>query len=269
MSLTPAALERLVRRAGRMALPGARRLAGGGRLKRDGTWVTATDRAIERLIRDSLRQGDDVRVFGEEAGWTGEPDARYVAIVDPIDGTDAYRNGMPFWGVSLAVFERTAGGWRPRFGAFYMPHAGHLFLSRNGRAWWNGRRLRVPRVASAIPSTSYLGVSSDAHRWNLEGYPGKVRAFGASGLQVVMVATGMLQASLLSRFYYHDIAGAALVLRAAGGELYSLSGEALTTTALVEAILRDPGSRPPPLVACHPTGLGALLAARCRPRREG
>ena len=98
----------------------------------------------------------------------------------------------------MAVLECVAGTWTPAAGIFHMPACGHTFVSRGRRSFWNGRSLRLRKRRSPIPATSYLGVSSDAHRWHLAGYPGKVRAFGASGLHVAFVAAGLLHAALLT-----------------------------------------------------------------------
>jgi fructose-1,6-bisphosphatase/inositol monophosphatase family enzyme len=262
---TEAELERTVLAAGALALEatGSSR----GATKRDGSWVTRTDRLIERRIRARLHALADARVYGEEEGWSGPADAAHVAVIDPIDGTDAYRSQLPFWGVSVAVLERVEGTWTPAAGIFHMPACGHTFVSRGRRSFWNGRPLRLRKRRSPIPATSYLGVSSDAHRWHLAGYPGKVRGFGASGLHVAFVAAGLLHAALLTSYYTYDIAGAALVLWGAGGKLYDLDRKPLTPSALVERAVAKPASHASPLIACHPANLDDLIGCRLHRRR--
>jgi myo-inositol-1(or 4)-monophosphatase len=262
---TQAAIERLVRQAGRLSMAAYGRDK--GRVKPDRTWVTRTDGAVERLLREGIEKRLDVLTFGEEEQWSGDEGAPFVAILDPIDGTDAYRNQMPFWGISVGIFERRRTEWIPALGIFHMPAAGHTFVATRRSATWNGRRVRAPQTPSPIPPESYLGVSSDAHRWRLEGYPGKVRAFGASGLHLLMVATGMLQATLLTRYYMHDIAASAVVLWSAGGVLFTPTGRAFTPTAFVDHVLRQPLDRPPAIIAAHPSGTRDLVACRFRARR--
>ena len=94
MSPDPGELERSVLAAGALALGAAG--SSRGATKRDGSWVTRTDRLIERRIRTRLHALVDVRVYGEEEGWSGPGEAAHVAVIDPIDGTDAYRSLLPF-----------------------------------------------------------------------------------------------------------------------------------------------------------------------------
>jgi myo-inositol-1(or 4)-monophosphatase len=157
---THAAVERLVRKAGRMSLAAYGRDR--GTIKRDLTWVTPADLAIEGFLRAALHELMNVRVFGEEKGWSGRAEAACIAIVDPIDGTEAYRHRMPFWGISVAVLERAGDVWTPAVGVFHMPACGHTFVGRAGKSFWNGKPLRMAKPRSPIPEECYLGVSSDA-----------------------------------------------------------------------------------------------------------
>ena len=164
-----------------------------------------------------------------------------------------------------AFLERAIEGWTPSLGVFHMPACGQTFVCRNGRSFRNGRRMRLGPRRSPIPAESYLGVSSDAHRWRLAGYPGKVRALGASGMHVAFVAAGFLHAALLTRYFTYDIAGAALVLWGAGGGLYALDGTAVTPRTLVERVVKQPARHAPSIIACHPANLADMLACRLRP----
>ncbi len=233
-------------------------------LKPDGSWVTAADGAIESFLRHELTAlfHGDLGVFGEEQGWSGNRRAAYIAILDPIDGTAAFRSRIPVWGISLAVFRQQAQTdlWEAFSGIFSMPAAGQIFLGAPGRgAEWNDAPLSIPPVRPDIGKSDYLGVSSDAQRWNLSHYPGKIRSLGVSGYEVILVATGALQATFLTRFHFYDIAAAAMVLWQAGGGLYRLSGEPVTPTEMVRKTRDQPEAPEAPLIACHPAHREALL----------
>ena len=242
-------------------------------LKPDGSWVTPADGDIERFLRHELAvlfQGD-VGIFGEEQGWSGNRSASYITILDPIDGTSAFRSHIPIWGISLAVFQQQAGAdlWKPFSGIFSMPEAQHLFVSEQGtRGQWNTKPLVIPAAPHAIKKSDYLGVSSDAQRWNLSQYPGKIRSLGVSGYEVILVATGALQATFLTRFHFYDIAAAAMVLWAAGGGLYRLSGEPVTPTEMVRKTRDHPDAPEEPILACHPAHLEELLRMNFRPLKQ-
>jgi len=241
-----------------------------GRLKADGTWSTQADGIVEDFIRGELTslEADKIAIFGEERGWTGSGDASMIAVIDPIDGTDLFRKQIPVWGVSLALFrkEKGQGQWEPWLGVFSMPAANQRFWGEWGKeAYWNEQRLVLPAPVGPIPETACLGVSSNAHIWDLRGYPGKTRSFGVSGYQIALVATEALLATLLTRFHFYDIAGAAIILWAAGGELYRLSGERVSSNEMVETLRKDWHSWEMPVLACHPDSLGALMKANFRP----
>jgi histidinol phosphatase-like enzyme (inositol monophosphatase family) len=71
--------------------------------KSDGSPVTEADRAAERAIRDTLREAyPDFGLLGEEYGEEGAAEApRWV--VDPIDGTIAFANGIPLFATLIAL----------------------------------------------------------------------------------------------------------------------------------------------------------------------
>ena len=69
--------------------------------------VTATDRAVERLIKDRLRaafpdyafMGEESTAMGEKCVLTDTP----TVIVDPVDGTTNFVHGFPYVCVSLGL----------------------------------------------------------------------------------------------------------------------------------------------------------------------
>lgn len=71
-------------------------------VKVDGTLVTEADRAIERLLRETLSEARPEDAFlGEELGQLGESDR--VWILDPIDGTGFFVRGDPNWRIHVAL----------------------------------------------------------------------------------------------------------------------------------------------------------------------
>jgi myo-inositol-1(or 4)-monophosphatase len=75
------------------------------RYKEDTSPVTAADLLIEQEVGDLLaRSLPGVTVLGEESApvtWTAEG---YVAVLDPIDGTENFCSGLPEWGISLGIW---------------------------------------------------------------------------------------------------------------------------------------------------------------------
>ena len=90
--------------------------------------VSAADRDVERFIRRHIHEAFPADgFFGEEDGHEAV-DADFVWVVDPIDGTACFVNGMYSWCVSIAVLYRG----EPVIGVVFDPNAGDLFHARDG-----------------------------------------------------------------------------------------------------------------------------------------
>ena len=78
-------------------------------VKPDGSPVSATDKLIERLLRELLAEHrPHDRILGEEEGATGS--GRRCWVLDPIDGTRSFICGTPTWMTLVALeFERLRG----------------------------------------------------------------------------------------------------------------------------------------------------------------
>jgi fructose-1,6-bisphosphatase/inositol monophosphatase family enzyme len=67
-------------------------------------WVTETDLAVERLVREAIAaRFPDHRIEGEEYGISGDDDARATWLIDPVDGTTNYVHGLPVSSFSICV----------------------------------------------------------------------------------------------------------------------------------------------------------------------
>ena len=97
-------------------------------LKPDGSPVTASDVFLEHLIRDHLVAHIPAIAFaGEETFADGAPlrTDGYVAILDPIDGTENFCSGLKEWGVSFTLWHG-----RTHLGSLlYLPELGEHLMT--------------------------------------------------------------------------------------------------------------------------------------------
>src|SRR3954452_23570386 len=105
--------------------------------------VTAADHAAETAMRNLIhRTFPHHGIIGEEYG-AERPDAEYVWVLDPIDGTKSFISGMPAWGTLIALLR--AG--EPVFGLMNQPFTRERFSGDGGAAQYRGpngsRDLRV------------------------------------------------------------------------------------------------------------------------------
>ena len=109
--------------------------------------VTAADHAAETAMRTLIRRTfPDHGIIGEEYGKE-RPEAEYVWVLDPIDGTKSFISGMPAWGTLIALLR----SGEPVFGMMNQPFIRERFSGDGGKAHYRGpageRDLRVRACA--------------------------------------------------------------------------------------------------------------------------
>jgi myo-inositol-1(or 4)-monophosphatase len=198
--------------------------------KPDDSMVTDADVAVQGWLEDEIARAFPADgILGEE-GLTPRrhrPDARFVWVLDPVDGTNNFGRGIPGFAVSIGVLRDGA----PFAGAVYDPMAGQLFTACRGQgARLNGRRLRVapaepgPRSLFSIRSPFEGPVPPYVERW-LRRY--RLRRVGSTALQLCYVAAGALAFVHDHRASLWDVAAAATIVVEAGGCMTAPDGAAL------------------------------------------
>ena len=85
--------------------------------------VTEVDHAVEDLIRAAvLARFPEHGILGEERADTGPADAEWIWVIDPLDGTSNFINGLPTFSCSVGVLWRGA----PVVGAIFVATSRHL-----------------------------------------------------------------------------------------------------------------------------------------------
>lgn len=98
------------------------------------------DKESERRIIEVLhRHFPTHTIFSEEVGLV-EREAEYLWIVDPLDGTNNYFIGFPYFSISIALQVQN----ELVLGVVYNPVAGQMFWAEKGKgAYLNGKRISV------------------------------------------------------------------------------------------------------------------------------
>ena len=126
--------------------------------KEDASPVTEADMSAEKIIFDGLKKlTPDIPVVGEEHMAAGEPadlTQRYFWLVDPVDGTTNFVQGVPHVGVSIAL----KNNGKTEVAVVFDPIKNEMFTaSRGDGAQLNGRRIRVasrPSLEGSIIATA-------------------------------------------------------------------------------------------------------------------
>ena len=147
------------------------------RWKADGSPVTEADLFLERHLADWLSARlPGLTLIGEESfgGGTGAADlSGWVAVLDPIDGTENFCSGLKEWGVSLSL-------WHDG------DHAGSLLMLPE-----LGESLATGDVIQRVPSR-ITGYSSSMHPAIVAGLGegGEARITGCAVYNLFNVARG-------------------------------------------------------------------------------
>ena len=126
--------------------------------KADRSLVTEVDQAIERRIRELVdRWFPDHGVIGEEYAPT-RPGSPFQWIIDPIDGTEEFVNGIPTFGAMLALHHRGV----PLVGVIDHAALGLRVDAGVGLgAFRNGERIRLA-AAAADPHAEHVRLALSA-----------------------------------------------------------------------------------------------------------
>ncbi|NLH48752.1 MAG: hypothetical protein GX444_09120 [Myxococcales bacterium] len=211
-------VETIVRRAGQLALDLQPHLEISR--KPDGSVVTQADRAVEQLLADELTPLVPGSLFlGEERPMPEMIGDAPVWIVDPIDGTDSYRQGLAYFGVSVGL----AVGKQLKLGVFYNPRLDELFGAARGHgAFLNGAPIHVMRDRR-LETECFICGPSDFHRSFRFFLPVKVRSLGSTAAHFALVADGRA-CFCFCRPWIWDVAAGCLLVEEAGGEIRHLDG---------------------------------------------
>ncbi len=254
--------------------------------------VTAADKNAQAyLVAQISRQFPTHGILGEEDDPSSSADATapdFLWVLDPLDGTTNFMNGLPVYASSIGVLHRG----RPVAGAVYIPwpaspsngHAanGIVVHSRaGGGAFADGSplsvyqtdRLRADRLVG-LPGS--FGVSTRIGK-NLKDRPlGQTRVTGSIAYELALTAMGVMQFTVIGAPRMWDMLGGALAVQEAGGSIMTrLPGRRRwhPLESLIPAWNRQPPTIAQlrqwvaPLIAANPT-LALLLAQNLHPRRR-
>jgi myo-inositol-1(or 4)-monophosphatase len=200
--------------------------------------VTEVDEMSEQLIISAIRNAyPHDALLAEESGRidavppVGEsvidPSEQRVWIIDPLDGTVNYANGIPLFCVSIAL----AIGGRPVVGVVYDPVRDELFTAQAGfGARLDGAPIRHPakeKLSDCVVSLSLPRGGWSTRERRIRSQIRVSRNMGSAALALTYVGNGrfdaFVQAGGLSLW---DICAAGLIAAEGGATVTALDGEA-------------------------------------------
>ena len=192
--------------------------------KGPGDFVTSADKRTEKILIDELLKAHpDYGIITEEAGFINKSNIKNRWIIDPIDGTMNFLNGVPQFAISIGYEENN----EIKCGVIFNPIMNEMFVAEKGNgAYLNNSRIRVsnkknlkdalivtggPKGVSKIKDkifSEYIKVSNNVSN---------VRKFGSAALDMAYVACGRFDGYWQRELNYWDIAAGLIILKEAGG----------------------------------------------------
>ncbi|MCF7945350.1 MAG: inositol monophosphatase [Spirochaetia bacterium] len=192
--------------------------------KADGSVLTQTDIHINKRITDAIQKiFPECGIISEEEQKDLTGKEPFIFVVDPIDGTDVYSQGMPSWCIAVGILDnnkKPVGGIiaAPRWGIgtkeglflYSFPddedvfNQGEIFLHKNEPVEIN-----------------QMIVCSGSHKsLCFNNFDGKLRSFGSNILHILSPAIHPnIDAAVFAPCYIWDIAAAHAIIRKLGLEI--------------------------------------------------
>ena len=191
--------------------------------KSPGDFVTASDKRVEKVLIGELEKSE-YSFLTEE---TGSIDGKYKDkrwIIDPIDGTFNFLNGLPHFAISLAYEENG----EILSGIIYDPIKNEMFGAHKGSgAYLNNTRMRVSNKSEFRNSCLVTGGPKSTSKIKdkiLDEYKkvsmktnSHIRKSGSAALDLAYVAAGRYDGYWQREINYWDIAAGIILVKESGG----------------------------------------------------
>lgn len=194
--------------------------------KSDQTPVTIADRGAEELMRALIsRRYPGHGIIGEEFG-SERPDAEFVWVLDPVDGTKSFITGVPLWGTLIALLHQG----QPVLGCIHQPILHQMVVGDAKTTTVNEHPVRcrpTRRVEDATLLTSdplNHGQYQDGPAYEALARRARLVRTWGDCYAYLLVATGWADIAVDPVMNPWDIAALVPVIRGAGGVISDWQG---------------------------------------------
>ncbi len=197
--------------------------------------VTETDIAVSTFLIAEIKKAYPThRVYSEEDEKKGDPLMQgFEWMLDPIDGTGNFSHHIPHFSICVALLRDGV----PCAGAIFNPITNELFSFDENEAFLNGVSTHTSAISEPHKSQGLLSVSHQKELWpwgnatyaSLLEHLNKLKGLGSANLDLAFLAAGRAEVVVYGTFSMPDGASGVGIVRAAGGEVYTLpSGNPIT-----------------------------------------
>ena len=192
--------------------------------KGPGDFVSSADKRTEKIIiEELLKTHPDYGILTEESGVINKENKKNRWVIDPIDGTMNFLNGIPHFAISIGYEEEN----EIKCGVIFDPIKNEMFLAEKGNgAYLNNSRIRVSNKKNINDSILVTGGPKSSSKIKDEIFSEYVeiskkiphiRKFGSAALDIAYVACGRFDGFWQRELSFWDIAAGIIILKEAGG----------------------------------------------------
>ena len=190
--------------------------------KKNSDPVTTADHLSEEYLKKAISEKFPLHsILSEEGGTLRESDSPFVWVLDPLDGTSNFMNGLPLFAVSVGVL------WKrhPVAGSIYVPVSHRItqgvYHARLGKgAFLDSEKIEVSTMPSGRPLAElpiHFGRQFRFSGTSRKG-PHETRNLGSIALELAFAASGVFQYALFGAPKLWDISAGVLLVKEAGGK---------------------------------------------------
>ena len=196
--------------------------------------VTEIDLNAQKMIVDNINKTyPNHEIVGEEDKLKKLKDSEYIWVIDPIDGTTNFVNGIPNFAISIALLKDL----EPVAGSIWIPWPNNeksliFSASKNNGSNANGIKLTLNEnlnqsldegCVSSYSSFSSINGNKDRNikPWN-KVIKGEKRVIGSVAYEMALLAKGVIKFGLFGPASIWDFGAGLLIIKEAGGAIYNL-----------------------------------------------
>jgi myo-inositol-1(or 4)-monophosphatase len=192
--------------------------------KKNSDPVTIADHLSEEYLKKAIQEKFPTHgILSEEGGVLNASDSPFIWVLDPLDGTANFINGLPLFAVSVGVVWKR----QPVAGSIYVPVShrgaeGVYHACRGHGAFLDNEKIEVSNQPSGHPLCEVP--LQFGRRFRLSGQsqkePYESRNLGSIALEMALTAAGVFRYAVFGSPKLWDIAAGVLLVKETGGESF-------------------------------------------------
>ena len=199
--------------------------------------VTEVDKGCQNLIKNRIsKRFPEHNIIGEEdESYIADNISEFVWVIDPIDGTTNFANGLPNFSISIGLLRNS----EPIAGAIWIPLPNKkncliFSTAKNEGAWIDDAKISINKSQFSLGEgaiSSYSSFSPIFGNKDRKIEPmnkrlrGDKRVIGSVAYEMAMIAKGVISFALLGPAFIWDFGAGLLLIKEAGGVVIELNND--------------------------------------------